>query len=88
MPGVRMRRLAVLLGLGAVVLGVSSVVGLFWVSYETDNGLLCEPPFTDEPGTCSVYDIPFWMFAAAAAAAVLALVAFVVSLAPQHRRRR
>ena len=50
---------------------------MFWVAWNTDNGLECGEGWPDQGGLpCRLYDVPLVMVEVAA---VVALVSFVVS---------
>lgn len=78
----RLRRFALRLGLGSVVLGTVSFVALFWVASQTDMGLTCDTRFPDELRSveCSFYDVPWWALGVSALVFVIALILLVASL--------
>lgn len=83
----RLRRVALVLACVAFVIGIASIVGVFWVAGQTDSYLLCDPGFAYEreeprqsPGVCAFYDVPFWTLGAAAVCAAGALLTFVAAL--------
>jgi hypothetical protein len=77
-----LRDTALAFGVVAVVLGGLSFVALLWVIGQTDSGLMCSDPYTeqDRPGACSVYDVPWWTFSIAVLCAVGAVVALLASV--------
>lgn len=82
-----LQRVALLLACVALVIGITSIVGIVWVAGRTDTHLLCDPGFAYEreepwqgPGVCAFYDVPFWTLGVAAVCAAGALLTFVAAL--------
>jgi hypothetical protein len=77
----RVWRVGIVLAAAAIVLGFVGVIGVALVAGQTDSGLMCQSPWTpdDEPVACAVYDVPFAMVVAAAAAFAAGVVAILAS---------
>jgi predicted anti-sigma-YlaC factor YlaD len=73
--------------LAGVVAGIVGVIGVFWVVSQTDTGMMCAAPYSsaDEPGACSVYDLPFWLLIGGAVAFLAGLALSVAALVTNAR---
>lgn len=69
-------RVGFLLSIVGVVAAIVGVFCVLWVVSQTDTGMMCQSPYTDEdrPGACSVYGLAFWV-------PVAGVIAFIVGLA-------